>query len=205
VYEFRESVPLDFEPVEHVYSVEGRPVPSVTTVLKAGGVYGEYSAVPEHVLKRAGDIGTEVHRVIDEYLALGRALKSDDSSASAYLTGFKAFDDLDLLTTRATECKLWHPELWYAGTVDWVGEINGRPSIIDWKTTNKLNEKAVKLQLAAYEELVAYNLLGERRSFDKYALLLDKKGGFTLHNLNDPLAFGEFMWLLEKLEGRDGG
>ena len=194
---------LKFDPVEHVYTVGSDQVPSVTTILKASDLYGEYGAIPEHILKRAGEIGTEVHRVIESYLVDGEPLTTDDPSVERYLVGFRSFAELDLLTTSATECRLWHPEMWYAGTVDWVGLINGRPSIVDWKTTNKLNEAAITLQLAAYEELVVRNMLGERVTFDKYALHLTKKGTFTLHKFNDPLAFSEFAWLIEKLRGAD--
>lgn len=200
--EFRDTESLRFNEERHEYTLDnGRPLVSVTTVLKHAGVYGEYDSVPPEILKRAGEIGTEVHDKIERHLKYGEPLSSDNRSVQSYLKSFGNFNLLDLLTTSHTEVRLFHPDLYYAGTIDWLGWIHGELSIIDWKTTNKLNHEAVELQTAAYAELVRVNLAEPVESpIRRYALHLDKKGGFTLHKFTDPLAFSEFVRLFEKLD-----
>ena len=55
----------------------------------------------------------------------------------------------------AIEQPVVHHELGYAGTYDWLGEWNGKLTLIDFKTTNSLKRlgwiKETRLQVAAYK------------------------------------------------------
>ena len=188
---------LEFDEPSHVYSVDGKPVPSVTTVIKGLSTDTDYSSVPEHVLKRAGEIGTEVHKCVEHWAVTGGdVLWSDDKSANAYLTPFYEFALLGALEVEHAEVRLYHPEYWFAGTIDIIGKLWGKPCIIDVKTTNKIDRKYVELQLAAYEILVGF--WGEKVDrISRYALHLEKSNRYTLLEFNDPFAEGDFIRALE--------
>jgi hypothetical protein len=188
---------LEFEKTNHVYTVFGKPIPSVTTVMKAVGTYSDYAGIPEHILMRAADIGNEVHRVVEKWAKEGDwALQTDDTSAVAYLVGFKEFIEMGIFTPLHSEIQLYDPELWYAGTIDLVGEMNNRICIVDVKTTNKLNENAIGLQTAAYGNLIGIwgaDLIGiYGNEIDRFALHLTKKGKWALHRAEDPTDWGYF-------------
>jgi len=197
---------LSFEKRNHVYRVFNEEIPSVTTVMKAAGTYSSYADIPSHILERAADIGNEVHRVVEKWAKEGDwALETDDSSAAAYLVGFKDFIRMGVFTPLHSEIQLYDPDLWYAGTIDLVGEMNDRLCIIDVKTTNKLNESAIGLQTAAYENLIGLwgaDLIEFYGGvMDRFALHLTKTGKWSFYRADDPTDWGFFKQALELYNG----
>ena len=192
---------LHFNETEHIYTVDNKRVPSVTTVIKGASTDTDYSMVPERVLKRAGEIGTEVHKCVEHWCVTGGdVMYSDDKSANAYLTPFYDFVNLGALEVEHAEVRLFHPDYWYAGTIDIVGTLWGKPCIMDIKTTNKIDRKYVELQLAAYEILVGF-WSGKVDRIFRYALHLEKSGRYTILEFNDPFAEGDFLRILEAYNG----
>ena len=61
---------LEFDEETHTYLVDGIIVPSVTQLLKDQFQH-KYDGVPEEVLKRASQRGTEVHEAIERYIKTG--------------------------------------------------------------------------------------------------------------------------------------
>lgn len=197
---------LEFVAKTHIYTVYGDEIPSVTTILKKSDVYSDYSHVPEHILMRAAEIGTTVHKSVENHIIYGTNLYTDDNSANAYLDGFVMFLRENDFEPIHTEIQLYDPDLWYAGTVDLWCRINGVLYVIDIKTTNKLNKEAIEMQLAAYKNLIEISLVDRisDRDFDrKYGRILrgviwlKKTGTYKLHVAKDPTAFIRFKGLLE--------
>ena len=185
---------LTFDEPTHIYRVKDTVVPSVSQVLKAGGGGADYSSVPPEVLKRAADIGTAVHKVVEMHYAMNLTMDVDDPSVEAYLPGFYDFVDDNIFEWEWSELLMYHPLYWYAGTVDLVGKVEGELSIIDVKTTNKIHKKAVELQTAAYSEL--YRFVSGQEPYRRYILWLKRHKTYDLVECNDPFAFSKFHRML---------
>ena len=50
-----------------------------------------------------------------------------------------------------TECKVYHKILRYAGTSDLMCIINGRLTLVDYKTSAQVNSKLCAVQLEGYD------------------------------------------------------
>lgn len=183
---------LKFDKEKHEYSVGNKKVLSVTTVLPD---------IPEHLIYKqffidATHRGTRVHEHVDTinkyYIKKNKILSSDLCSncletdkpyVNSYIKFLKAHRPEMLLS----EKKMFHTELFYAGTVDLVAVIKGKLSILDVKTTTKIAPYA-KLQLAAY--VYMYNFCyPERKAFNRYIIHLQEKNyrlvPYTVKTLED--------------------
>ena len=186
---------LRFVPETHTYYVGAKEIPSVTTIIKRDtDVYSDYSHVPEHILKRAADIGTTVHEAVESWIKKDTLLTTDDPSANMYLDGFVRFLRENRFEPLYSEMKLYDPDLWYAGTVDLVCRVNGALCVCDIKTTNKLNEPAIELQLAAYQNLI--EISSSDRISDRAVIWLKKNGTYKFHKATDPIGFLKFKKLI---------
>lgn len=177
---------LTFDEPTHVYRYAGALIPSVTTVIKGGGSGVDYSSIPRHILERAAEIGTEVHKVAEDHVRLGSPLKSEDTSAEEYVVGLRQFFDSGVVDVIEAEQKLACPKYWFAGTVDIVGMVNGKLSVLDYKTTSKLHTDTVELQVrGGYAHMVEQYYGEDVEGY--YAVWLKKKGKtrFELVPLND--------------------
>jgi hypothetical protein len=154
---------LKFDAKKHEYTVDGKRILSVTTVLPD---------IPEYLLYKqffidASHRGTRVHECVDvinkHYMKTGAIpepkvykgknfLIEDEPYVKAYLKFLKVRRPNILLS----EEKMFHMEYGYAGTVDIVGSVSGKFGILDVKTTTMIAPYA-RLQLAAYVHL--YNKL----------------------------------------------
>ena len=96
-------------------------------------------------------------------------LHTDKPYIDSYVKFLKAHKPEIVLS----EKKMFHAELFYAGTVDLVAIVKGKLSILDIKTTTKVAPYA-KLQLAAYVRM--YNFCyPEKKAFNRYIIHLQEK------------------------------
>ena len=152
-YEYPILERVDMEIGRHYLDSNNKPVPSVTTVLsgtsksKDGLIQwrnrvGEEEA--ERIIKQSTDIGTAVHEAIENYLN-GKSwdnfeethdqLLAQKISAKFIKDGLKGITDIWGL-----EVGLLLDNL-YAGTADCVGEFEGTPTLIDFKTAKKIKKR----------------------------------------------------------------
>ena len=152
-YEYPILERVDTEIGRHYLDSNNKPVPSVTTVLsgtsksKDGLIQwrnriGEEEA--EKIIKQSTDIGTAVHEAIENYLN-GKSwdnfeethdqLLAQKISAKFIKDGLKGITDIWGL-----EVGLLLDNL-YAGTADCVGEFEGIPTLIDFKTAKKIKKR----------------------------------------------------------------
>lgn len=150
----------------HYQTPGGQPLPSVTTVLSA---LSDKSALFEwrkrvgneeadRIMRLATGIGTQVHLHLEKYI-----LEEDRPNGSNLIhqmarelsqivieQGLSKVDEV-----WGTEVPLYYPGL-YAGTTDCVGVYEGKPAIIDFKTSRKPKKREwiddYFLQGAAYAE-----------------------------------------------------
>lgn len=128
----------------------GKQYPSVTTVLsilseeaiqKWRARVGEEEA--NKISHRASTRGTAVHEIIEKYL------DNDPQFKEGYMPNIISdfMDVKQILDERvgaiyAQECPLYSDYLQIAGRVDCVAEFDGKPSIIDFKTSRKTKKKS---------------------------------------------------------------
>jgi hypothetical protein len=135
---------ITFDAKRHEYRDEaGNLVPSVTQIIRAAGL-SDSRWYNEHARMR----GTAVHTAI-QYLNEGTL---DESSVipevDAYLRGYRRFLQQTGFVVQAYEQRVFNPIYRYAGTMDLLGTLNGKSTVIDIKTGSV--PVWAGLQLAAY-------------------------------------------------------
>jgi hypothetical protein len=139
------SPDLTFEPESHTYRMAGRVVPSVTQVLS---ILSDFSMVDPAVLEAAADRGTKVHAAIDLDNRGELEEEALDPELAPYVTQWRRFLAESGFTVTASELRLYHKSLHYAGTCDTL--IGHRSSwVLDVKTGAV--PRYVGAQLAAYQ------------------------------------------------------
>lgn len=192
---------LHFHENSHTYYVDGEAFPSVTQVIReASEEESEYDAIPDHILKRAAEVGNKVHKAVEEYHTHGKALLADDDRANSYLQGYSQFLSSGMFDWGSSEHRMFCDCHRYAGTVDLVGYVNGKPSVLDVKTTSKLDEDYVGLQTAGYAHL--WNQNRKPTVGDRFVVWL-KQGDYELVHLDDALDWPTFELAVEKYYDED--
>lgn len=140
---------LKFEETNHAYTLDGKPLISVTQLLKKHGLTTDFDGVDPEVLQRAAARGNLIHKEIEDYINNGVM------GFTPEFTDFIAFsEDLNLTNCRA-EVPM-HNDL-VAGTADLTAERKqGKKKLkvlIDHKTGSTVNTEAVRWQLSLYEYL----------------------------------------------------
>lgn len=187
---------LRFDPEAHKYWVNGVEYPSVTTILKAAGIYSEYGDVDPAILARAGLRGDAVHEAIEHYLIYGE-YPSVPEDAVPYLKAFRSWYRWSALEVWAVEYRTFSDRNKVAGTIDIVGKLDGTPSIIDIKTTRMLNKVATGYQTAAYRMMWNEHET-DRYVQDRYALHLRRDGTPRLEPMDNPLDELKFIQMAMK-------
>jgi len=169
---------VEFEPITHSYLYGGRLVPSVTTLMKALSE-NTYKNIPEHVLNKAGERGTKIHKIIELWETEG----IEPTEYQEYLLQYKKAKKLEGFEVLFMEVAIGTEE--FAGTLDIIGLLNGKLIIIDLKITSKINTDLLEVQLAGYDELCKYVGID---IIEHYVLHLTKTGyKFKPIKLNIPL------------------
>lgn len=140
---------LTFSDEGHIYRLDGMEIPSVTTIMEPLS-RREYTGISDAVLMNAADRGTAVHNSIENWLKFG--MDDIDPDYQGYLEGFYEFWDVCAPELVGSEVRIYHKLYRYAGTIDMVAVINGELTIVDYKTTSKLIDKNVRVQLEAYSQ-----------------------------------------------------
>jgi ATP-dependent exoDNAse (exonuclease V) beta subunit len=146
----------------------GLHYPSVTTVLGAlpkDSLKAWETAVgskeAERVRRMAGNRGTRIHEYIEQYLDNKPLEKMSFIDASSF-NGLKPILDKYVNNIVLQEAHLWSDHLELAGTVDCVGEFDGKISIIDFKTS--ANPKMEDDIEGYFLQATAYSIMYEERT-----------------------------------------
>lgn len=134
---------VEFEADSHTYKIDGKPVSSVTQVLKqAGSIDGRFYH------KKAAHRGTVAHEaiVLADQGIVGPEFYT--SEIAGYVMAFMKFRRENDWESVGYEQIVFDPENEYAGTQDLLGVLNGRRTIVDIKTGKPADWHGV--QLAAY-------------------------------------------------------
>jgi len=137
---------LMFDENEHKYFIFGDnpiPIPSVTQLLKYVRIISDFE-IPMHYAER----GTEVHN-LSEVIDAGQFNWNMVSDVSRpYIASYMNFRNENKIILNTSEERVFHNELFYAGTLDRQWNLNGVDTITDLKTGNHAGWH--NLQLGAY-------------------------------------------------------
>lgn len=116
------------------------------------------------IMKKRGDFGTRIHKLIELSLKGEKIdLKNYDEETETTMKLFKDFSDEHELKPELLEQHLWFElsdKYRYAGTADFIGYVDGKLMLLDWKTSKAIYPD-MWLQLSAY--IVAFEAItGER-------------------------------------------
>jgi hydroxymethylpyrimidine pyrophosphatase-like HAD family hydrolase len=112
---------LTFDEEHHIFTVNGKVIPSVTTILKRMGMTPDYSFVDPWYAQR----GTYIHKATELWENGTLDEDSVDPLISGYIEAYKAFRrDSPQIVVTGQEIRLWHPVYRYAGIIDMIIEGN---------------------------------------------------------------------------------
>lgn len=204
------------------YTIDGLPVPSVTTVIGNNLGWNKNVLIawarktaaagidPDKVKQEAADLGTLVHALIEEYISQRNpSLPSKSVVRETYapvqlekaLKGLEAFktwvDQAKVdLASADTKSEFGLVSRWYryGGTIDLIVPINGVLSLVDFKTSNGVYADH-RIQLSAYQQMLfeSYGIL-----FPAHLLRIGKEDGTFNHHFYSNLdnEFAVFQHLL---------
>ncbi len=161
---------LSFDEKSHIYLLDGVEIPSVSKVmepLKASG----YAGISERTLERAADKGSSVHNAIEMWLRFG--VIDIPEEHRGYFNGFLEWWNRYKPELVASEVKVYHKLMRYAGTTDLLAYIDGKLTLVDYKTTYRVMEKSCGVQLEAYAQALASHGVEVEA---KHILHLEKNG-----------------------------
>lgn len=193
---------LVFHEEGHRYTLDGRPIPGVTTALKVISA-DDYRHVSEEVLAIKAQFGTAVHRMI-ELDCLGTLdLDSLDEKMLAYYAAWRDFVDNSGFKVLLSEGKVHSTKYGYAGQLDLLGILNGCFALVDAKCVVNVMPSTGP-QTAAYEQAVRESrpdVLPPKAPVRRYALQLrpplpghpQDKARWTLHPFTDPAHLPVFL------------
>jgi hypothetical protein len=177
---------LQFDEQLHRYTLGGKPLPSVTQVL---GLLQDWSHVDQETLAAAAQFGTHVHQAVDLWNRGVLDERALDPALAPYLAGWRQFLADTGAEVVASEVRMAHRTLLYAGTCDVILTWRRATCVLDIKTGAM--PRTVGPQLAAYAK--AYEAeFPEARVRRRLALQLDGTG-YRLHECTDPKDWPLFM------------
>jgi hypothetical protein len=187
---------LQFDEAAHRYTFDGRPVPSVTQILKPLSM-AEYRGVDRATLDLAAWRGRAVHKMIELDLRDDLDVDALSDELQPYYTAWKNFQSLSGFTCHASEAQVYSVRHRYAGTLDLYGELNGKLVLVDCKRTAAVPRTAgpqTAAYLHAYAEHIAHD--DPRHpvwTADRYALHLRADGSWRLVPFKDPADLRVFL------------
>ena len=134
---------IHFDEETHTYTCDGAKVPSVSTIIN-DLLGSDYSKIDPFYAER----GTAVHKAIELHLQGELDESSLDEHVQPYFNGFKKFQKETGFEVESTELKIFSKDLWFAGTLDLIGQIDGKKYLVDIKTGQK--QKWHSIQTAGY-------------------------------------------------------
>lgn len=141
----REPVLLDRED-GHWYQTKFDDIyPSISTILSATAsddkknglaIWKENEPAHEYITAQSQHIGTQSHKIIEDYLSNNLNLEEFDLLPTAHFNNLKPYLE-NISNVTCIEQRMYSDKLKVAGTSDLIAEYNGELSIIDYKTKRK--------------------------------------------------------------------
>lgn len=192
---------LVLDEATHTYRWKGDVVPGLTRMLSDMNNF--QFVTPEHLAFKA-ELGKQVHLACHFEDTGGVKEESLDERVIPYVLAYRKFRKLHGSSIIMSEHPQYHHTLRFACTIDRVIRRNGRPMILELKTTAE-HYPTAKLQTAG--QVLAYNsnhLLPAEWALDRGSILLSDNGTFDLEMHTDQDDYAAFTacltryrWLLK--------
>ncbi len=156
-----------YDDADHTYTLEGRKLSGVTTMLQNCGIINN-----RFYTEAGAENGKRRHYLCELYDKDNLNWETIGEADYPYLEGWTKAREEMKIEIQGIEVGAYHPLLFYAGRVDRLVLIDGKPYIIDIKT-GAIN-KATELQLILYGMMFTYN--GERAGLK--TIYLQKNGKY---------------------------
>jgi hypothetical protein len=166
---------IQFDEKKHQYTIRGRLIPNVSSIVKildkpmlnkwairqaisyirknkkklTKDVFLQAENEAKRVKEKAGEKGTELHKIIEEWLNGGGMKKPRSKHLASGLQKFIKWAENKKMEVLHSEKKVYSKSRDYAGTCDIVAKIDGRLSLLDIKTGKNIYQEAYA-QVAAY-------------------------------------------------------
>lgn len=160
---------LTFDEWTHTYQLDELILPSVTTLMKPL-TDDFYRTVTPEVLDRAAQRGTAIHNAIENYIEFG--VRDIPTQYAGYFEAFVQWWERRKPEPLALEKRVYHKILRYAGTADLICMIDGRLTLVDYKSSAQINEKLCAVQLEGYD-----------RAFESHGVEIEQR--LILHLSNE--------------------
>ena len=154
------------------YNVGDKKIPSVTTINSAMQSPEKRKALDawrarvgyqeaQSITTTAATRGTEMHYVLEQYINGKGYLNFSNMGEQARMMAHEIIRNLDLLkTVWGNEVNLAYKDRW-AGSTDLVGLYDDKPTIIDFKQSNKLKREEYVEDY--YYQICAYSLAHKKQ------------------------------------------
>lgn len=159
-------------------------LPGVTAILDEIFGHEEFSHIPEHVLKAAGERGSAVHKSIEDFIVKQQNKPQIDFIYQIYIDYFMDWYNKHTPNFLFSEEKLVSEELGYKGIIDTIFiDIYDNSSLVmcDWKTSSNLNIFKAKCQLNLYLLLFEYTHPNYKYNINKLKILSLTKTGYKYY------------------------
>lgn len=150
------AMTLTFDADRHVYYVDGKPIPNVTSILNELWDFERF--VDHETLEYARSLGTAVHDCTEFH---DRGTLDEDTvpaEAAPYLAAYRKFLHDENPQILLIEQIVTHGLHRYAGKLDRGVKLRNRRGILDIKSSKAIDLALVGPQTAAYLEAANYTL-----------------------------------------------
>lgn len=184
---------LTFDQEKHEYRFDGKLVPGVTSLISS---LSDFSFVSDEDMEAACYRGTACHLAC-ELFDLGTLNEAAlDPAWRPYLDAWVKFKEERSFAVVLNEHRVFHPVLKYAGTLDRFGMLEGKPFVLDIKTSASLSP-VIGIQLAAYlEALVAGPEWNGQKKMGRVAVQLKSDGNYVVKEYADSTDWSAFVGLV---------
>jgi hypothetical protein len=175
---------LTFEPATHTYALDGARVPSVTGIIGAIVVSGQPIMDKRFFTADARDRGIYVHECVETINSHGSIdWEGVDERFRPYVLAYEAWKTTSGFEPVAVECRMASRSHWFAGTMDALGLIGGKTTLIDVKSGSPAPYHAI--QLGGYAVLLEEHGYGIDQAF---TVQVKRDGTFVVHGRLDGYA-----------------
>lgn len=181
------STEVHFDAESHTYTLDGKVLPSVTTILKRMSREA-YRCVDRSVMARAAALGTAVHKLIELDIAGTLDVDGLDPQLLPYLHSWHRFLATSGFRPILSEQVVWSTRYGYAGQLDLLGELHDFIALIDAK-------RCAQVPVTAGPQTAGYEIASRERFPDlfpqgkpirRFALQLNTDGTHRLVPFTDP-------------------
>jgi len=180
---------LHFDADAHIYTLNGRRLPSVTQVLQQ---LEALDGIPADVLEHARIRGQHVHEAMALLVRDDLDWSSLDAELVPYIEGGKRFLEESGLTVIASELRVACSRIGCAGTLDLLAHWRNSEALIDWKATFAM-PPTVGPQTAAYDRLYQSMFGGRSTKHRRRYCVQLKPNGYKVYPLTDPADWSIFQ------------